>query len=820
MPQKLCALTHFHIESIQFQKQIALSFVSIAMILCFVLAGFASLAYSRVPDAEWQAFRKAFMSEDGRIIDWENQEKSHSEGQAYGLLLALEMDDPDTFDLILRWSDNNLGQGLRAWSWGNKGNTWGVLDSNNATDADVLHAWALLRAGKAWHRPDYTRQGLDIAKAVAGQLVISPGLLLPARYGFVSPASLRLNLSYYVFPAFHDLAVFDPDRQAVWQRLHSKGLELVQASLANASGLPPDWIMLTPQGQMLAPKPEDAVFGYEAIRIPLHLAWAGEKKTLEAFRPYLKTIAAKGWMPHRPPVNQTPDFTPSASNFEAGPGHYAIAAKVSEVLGMKQQAKTLWRLAEQSRPKHQGRYYTTVLYLLARATSPSGGSIPEKSLHTDLEQETHQSQAQGEQSPLPQSPPDAAFPAPASVADTVETPSKTDIKAAPPTQLPAEPKGMTAHALKESGTAYEAPYIVPPAPVHTALSGEHATLTTAIYPASPASDAPQTQTLAATTSSRFIRRSGDSGTSRLLRLEQAAQFGSEMLHFTATAIYLNASRARTPSQTGSDYLGLPRQSLLTETTVFMPQMFARQGDFSLMLGTTPLGGEVSPLPIGSLQYEGTGYSVQLFQQPVTDSLLSYVGFTDIYSGKTMGRVLQSGAKLNWNQTFGQGWFYGGALSGAHLHGKHVKGNNAVKNELYFGRYMGNGWALGLYHSLDHFATDLNHFTYGHGGYFSPYLAAAAVAFTSWSYETGNTAFKADISAGHAYSRTQDSKRFYGIQESGPAYTGEHNNDFTINTGLEGSLVLMERCTLSLAGRFLNAGSFTESTAELSLRWDF
>ena len=51
----------------------------------------------------WDAYRKRFIQADGRIIDWEAEEKSTSEGQAYALFRAVFVDDRESFDRTLKW---------------------------------------------------------------------------------------------------------------------------------------------------------------------------------------------------------------------------------------------------------------------------------------------------------------------------------------------------------------------------------------------------------------------------------------------------------------------------------------------------------------------------------------------------------------------------------------------------------------------------------------------------------------------------------------------------------------------------------------------
>ena len=118
----------------------------------------------------WQAYKTKFISNDGRVIDYFQKSISHSEGQGYGLLLALMYDDQETFDRLLKWSLDNLQirrDALFAWAWGQRSNgAWMVIDYNNASDGDMLISFALVKAAKKWNHPPYMTLALEIIKDI------------------------------------------------------------------------------------------------------------------------------------------------------------------------------------------------------------------------------------------------------------------------------------------------------------------------------------------------------------------------------------------------------------------------------------------------------------------------------------------------------------------------------------------------------------------------------------------------------------------------------------------------------------------------------
>jgi endoglucanase len=238
--------------------------------------------HNMLPNKEaWRAYKSRFVSESGRIVDTANGQISHSEGQGYGMLLAVAADDRAGFEAIWGWTRANLfvrGDELAAWRW-EPDKRPAVADMNNATDGDLLIAWALTEAAEAWGDISYRIAARRIAVEIGSKLILlksSHGaLLLPGMAGFSAEDRADgpvLNLSYYVFPAFARLPLVAPEFD--WGGLSRAGLRLIEKARFGPAKLPSDWISLK-SGE---PQPADgfpAQFSYNAIRIPLYLAWAG-----------------------------------------------------------------------------------------------------------------------------------------------------------------------------------------------------------------------------------------------------------------------------------------------------------------------------------------------------------------------------------------------------------------------------------------------------------------------------------------------------------------------------------------------------------------
>jgi len=320
--------------------------------------------------ALWTAYRARFVDKSGRIIDTGNGKASHSEGQGYGMLLAAAAADRSSFDAIWSWTKENLmvrPDRLAAWKW--DPDTKRADDKNNATDGDILIAWALAEAAELWDSPNY----LSAARGVTDDIIekairIAPGqghILMPAARGFSryeSPDGPVVNLSYWVFPAFPRLAQINPRFDG--RALTIDGLELLRRGRFGALELPPDWLSLESEADGAKPVPAQNFprrFGYDSIRIPLYLFWAGilGEGALRAFEGVWTSEDSKG---------QLIDLGAVGKNLPLDePGYLAIGALV-RCTTMKQTYP-----AEFYRFRSNQNYYPATIHMLSLLAAAARG---------------------------------------------------------------------------------------------------------------------------------------------------------------------------------------------------------------------------------------------------------------------------------------------------------------------------------------------------------------------------------------------------------------------------------------------------------------
>jgi endoglucanase len=298
-----------------------------AALLLAVLVPNAAADCGSWPD--WERYAQTFMSVDGRIVDPHTpRQHTVSEAQAYAMFFALVGNDRRRFEALLQWTENNLAQGdltahLPAWHWGRRDDgSWGVLDTNPASDADLWIAYALAEAGRLWQQRRYRVLSAVLAQRILDEEVVEvPGLgptLLPAPVGFVSDAGWRLNPSYVPMMLLRRLHHVRP--QQGWDRLFESSLRVMVEPAVH--GYAPDWVLWRRDGDFVADALTEGRGSYDAIRVYL---WAGlldaadpaRATLLSTFAPMLAATRARGVPPER---------IDTRHGTLAGDGNYGFAA--------------------------------------------------------------------------------------------------------------------------------------------------------------------------------------------------------------------------------------------------------------------------------------------------------------------------------------------------------------------------------------------------------------------------------------------------------------------------------------------------------------
>ncbi len=197
----------------------------------------------------WRFYKGRFLVDGAHVVS-NTYGGTISEGQSYALQKAVWMNDASTFETVWRWTKHHLRRPtdhLLGWRWGDGqfGTSHGLMEADNATDADQDIAYALLIAGEQWKNQSYIQDGQNIIRDlwrlnvqnVEGQYYLSPGTWSGFKQDY-----LTLDPSYMAPYVYRKFAQYDPKNAQGWIQLADGVYDTLEActELTQAK-LPPNW---------------------------------------------------------------------------------------------------------------------------------------------------------------------------------------------------------------------------------------------------------------------------------------------------------------------------------------------------------------------------------------------------------------------------------------------------------------------------------------------------------------------------------------------------------------------------------------------------
>jgi len=258
--------------------------------------------------ALWERYARETLSADGRVMEHAREARTTSEGQAYALFFSLVANDRSRFDRMLGWTLDHLWADRTqppAWLWGQRQDgSWGIVDGNSASDADLWIGYALLEAARLWERPAYGALGTQMLDAIRSSEVatLADGsfLLIPGRSGFrLDDRSYLLNPSYAPVQLLRRFAGHQPG--GPWQSIATNQVQLLIGSAP--AGFVPDWYRFQDGAGFTVESSKGPTGSYDAIRTYL---WAGMLsredpscgQILSSLSGMSKAYSASGQVPH------------------------------------------------------------------------------------------------------------------------------------------------------------------------------------------------------------------------------------------------------------------------------------------------------------------------------------------------------------------------------------------------------------------------------------------------------------------------------------------------------------------------------------------
>jgi endo-1,4-beta-D-glucanase Y len=235
----------------------------------------------------YNLWKTNFVRDDGggrmKVIRPENGNDTVSEGIAYGMLIAVNMNDQALFDgLYAYWKSKKAAgtssAGLMTWCIPAGGGSC-AASGGSATDADEDAAFALLQAGKLWGG-SYTADGTALVKDIYASADINKTTKLPAGG---SQFGEKYNPSYFAPAYYRAFAAVDSGND--WNGVITAVYDAI-ANIQGTYGLVPAWCAASGGKQCAVASQNndanDVLYQYDSHRTPMRIGldycWNGEAK--------------------------------------------------------------------------------------------------------------------------------------------------------------------------------------------------------------------------------------------------------------------------------------------------------------------------------------------------------------------------------------------------------------------------------------------------------------------------------------------------------------------------------------------------------------
>jgi endoglucanase len=283
-------------------------------------------------------FLDEYVEHDGRVVRRDEGGDVVSEGQSYGMLIAVAVDDEARFRSIWDWTKVHLRRtdGLLAWRWADGK----VTDVNSAADADLDAARALVLAGRRFNAPELTKDGRRLGVAILNDETVAVGTEAaplsdvnpPGTWvagsgrtlvggNWATTAPYVVNPGYFSPRAERDLFQASADRR--WTDI-TRTQRVLGWQLIGTGLLPPDWATVTEAGHAVPTRSltgEPVQFGLDAARLPIRFAESCDREDRALAGAMRPILTAPGVVPALRNLNGS-----AASDWQHPVGLVAAAA--------------------------------------------------------------------------------------------------------------------------------------------------------------------------------------------------------------------------------------------------------------------------------------------------------------------------------------------------------------------------------------------------------------------------------------------------------------------------------------------------------------
>ncbi|MDE6786993.1 MAG: hypothetical protein K2J46_08145 [Muribaculaceae bacterium] len=218
----------------------------------------------------------------GYILDTGSNDV-RTEGMSYGMMISVQLDKPEVFDRLWRWSKEHMAystdspwDGYFCWQCAPDGTKIG---GSNASDGELYYVTSLLLAGEKWNKPEYIAEANQILEKIMSKDGDVTGVydlfdkdnklitFVPDSVGhvFTDPS--------YMLPAFLDFwAIKASSNNDFWREAATAAREHLAKSAHPVTGLHPDYSNYdaTPYAWPQAGY-DTSIYMYDAIRCAMNI---------------------------------------------------------------------------------------------------------------------------------------------------------------------------------------------------------------------------------------------------------------------------------------------------------------------------------------------------------------------------------------------------------------------------------------------------------------------------------------------------------------------------------------------------------------------
>jgi hypothetical protein len=321
-------------------------------------------------------------------------------------------------------------------------------------------------------------------------------------------------------------------------------------------------------------------------------------------------------------------------------------------------------------------------------------------------------------------------------------------------------------------------------------------------------------------------RKGDPGVNRLIARDSAA--GGSVVVSDQVRVGVDVHFIRLDSGTGDGSSGYPFGTLPSYST--FGEQSAEGLGAEVQVSSDWLGGAVGMSPskflvrnvTGGLRVGSPDGSMRLLivRDNVKDSLLSFAGTRDPGTGTVWGGVVSNAAAVQFassQSTTGQYVSVGGSL----LRGQNVADNwGAQGNAGGWWRVTSNdrhALTVGVHFTGMHYDRNLNFFSLGHGGYFSPQRYLLGAVPISWLGRRRGLEYEISASAG-LQSIKQDGAPLDPTRSNELFYAADSRRGTNYNVSFRLEYHASPHWRVQASAGANNARDYASQTFQISLKW--